>query len=474
MPAAPTEDVEARRRAGAFYTPAGLVDRLVAACVPASGQPSVVDPACGDGAFLAGVRRHNPSAVLIGLELDPAAAAAAQRRIPGARILSADALADPPSLPLGAADAVVGNPPYVRARRLSQARRDDLRGRFDYACGQFDLTVPFVERALAWLRPGGRLGFVLPNKVLVAAYARRLRRTLRTGNRLVEVCDLASEEGAFGGACAYPVLVVVERAAAQPGDMVRVVEGRLDDHGRVREAASREVPLDCWAAGAPARADDDAEAAWGRADLPRLGDVAGAREAVHTGNVRRKLVLDRSLDGSCRPLLRGRDVRRWSVRWAGLYLHEGASVDRAAGEYANLPPSSLFEGPKVLLREIALRPTAAFDPLGHRCLNKAYVVRPHERPTVERSLALCALLNSTPFARLFAARYAASGLRGGHLQFKPQWLGTVPVPPLSEAVRAGLPALADRLRRGDPLEAELDRRVESLYGWTGPGVSRSA
>ncbi len=45
----------------------------MAACVPAAGRPLVLDPACGDGAFLAGVSRHNPRAVCQGLDIDPAA-----------------------------------------------------------------------------------------------------------------------------------------------------------------------------------------------------------------------------------------------------------------------------------------------------------------------------------------------------------------------------------------------------------------
>ena len=476
MGANAAELVEAQRNSGAFYTPHGLVERLVRACVPRIGRPAVLDPACGDGAFLAGVARHSPRASLLGLDVDPVAVAAARERLPAARIELADALADTLPLPARCADAVVGNPPYVRARRLPAERREDLRRRFDYASGQFDLTVPFVERALEWLRPGGRLGFVLPNKVLVAAYAKRLRRALRKEHRLVEVCDLAAEEGAFGGACAYPVLVVVERRDVRRTDRVRLVEARLGASGRVSERISRQVPLAQWSGGTPARLDARAEAVWSRRGLARFGELASVREAVHTGNIRRKLVVDRPVDATCLPLLRGRDVQRWQVQWAGLYLREGADVDRAGGEYANLPSADVFEGPKVLLREIARRPTAAFDAAGHRCLNKAYVVRPRRRATTDRLLALCGLVNSTPFSRLFAARYAASGLRGGHLQFKPQWLATLPAPGLDDAVRSGLPRLVAKLIGGAQpgVEAELDRCVEALYGWRDEAVSRCA
>ncbi len=420
----------------------------------------MLDPACGDGACLRGARRWNPDAVLVGIEVDPRAAAQARRTTPGAEVLVADALAP------GLADAIVGNPPYVRARRLDPEVRADLRARFSFAEGQFDLTVPFIERSLSWLRPGGRLGFVLPNKVLVSAYARRLREAL-TGQgdegALVEVTDLAADETAFAGVCAYPVLVVVERRRAGPASRIVVAEGRLE--GEVlRTVDRRDMRLADWRPGAPVRPDVAAERVWARSDLRRFGEIATAREAVHTGNVRTKLVRQPPSERGA-PLLRGRDVRRWRTDWTGLRLREDLTPDRSVGEYARVPPPEFFEPPKVLLREIASRPTAAYDDRGLRCLNKAYVVRTRATPDPCRLQALAAVLNSEPFARLFRARYSAGSLRGGHLQFKPQWLRETPVPDLDAAVAAGLHTLAARSAAGEDLDAAVDAAVADLYGW---------
>ena len=286
------EHEEARRRRGAFYTPGALVDHLVRRCVPSAGAPRVLDPACGDGACLRGARRQNRDAVLVGIEIDPEAAAMARRMTPGAEVVVADALGPGMCPPGGLVDAIVGNPPYVRARRIPPDVRADLRARFAFAEGQFDLTVPFIERSLSWLRPGGRLGFVLPNKVLVSAYARRLREAL-TGQgdegALVEITDLAGDETAFDGVCAYPVLVVVERRRAGPASRIVVAEGRLE--GEVlRTVGRRDMRLADWRPGAPVRPDVMAERVWARTDLRRFGEVATAREAVHTGNLRTKLV----------------------------------------------------------------------------------------------------------------------------------------------------------------------------------------
>ena len=449
----------------------------------------MLDPACGDGAFLRGVLRHNPGAELLGIDIDPQALAtlAACPQLAAASkasaLLLADALADGCPLPgpssrRAGVDVIVGNPPYVRSRRLDEDKRRDLRERFEFAQGQFDLTIPFVERSLSWLRPGGRLGFVLPNKVLVAAYARRLREALITGRgfRLVEVMDLSAEQSAFDGVCAYPVLIVIERGPAPVSARVTVAEGRIvgaPGARRVRTVASRNVTLAKWRAGAPARMDGAAEAVWGRSDLATFGEVARAREAVHTGNVRAKLVHKPPVHAGA-PLLRGRDVQRWQTHWTGLRLKEDLVPDRLAGEYARVPPPEFFEPPKVLLREIAARPTAAYDDQGLRCLNKAYVVRTHERSNPARLQALAAILNSAPFARLFRARFSAGGLRGGHLQFKPQWLRETPLPDLDAAVEAGLHLLAARCAQGEELDDHVNDVVRRLYGWPSAEVTKAA
>src|SRR5690606_26790419 len=84
-----------RRERGAWFTPAPLVERvlaMVAPLLPSAGPTRVVDPSCGAGAFLAATARQLPGATQLGVELDAVDAAACQARLPSAHILTADAL----------------------------------------------------------------------------------------------------------------------------------------------------------------------------------------------------------------------------------------------------------------------------------------------------------------------------------------------------------------------------------------------
>src|SRR5512144_2852053 len=128
-------DRSERKRRGAWYTPPALAALLVEqAVVPAVAEGRrplrVLDPACGDGRLLAAAAEAVGPGVnveLVGMEVDPATAAAARTAVPEARILVGDGRVLDPG---GRFDAVIGNPPYLGqlARATSRDGRSALGG----------------------------------------------------------------------------------------------------------------------------------------------------------------------------------------------------------------------------------------------------------------------------------------------------------------------------------------------------------
>ncbi len=204
---------------GQVFTPPALAAEVLAAV---TGRPArVLDPACGNGNFLIEAARRWPEAELVGYEADPAVAAEARERLPGARIEVADALGLPVAPEF---DLVAGNPPYAAAFR-DDGDRAAVRSGHQTARGSFDLAVPFIERAVGWLRPGGWMALVVTNKILVKDYAIRLRQWLQDELALLEVWDLAAAPAFPGTAVDVAVLIGRRAAATEP---VRVVLGRKD------------------------------------------------------------------------------------------------------------------------------------------------------------------------------------------------------------------------------------------------------
>jgi hypothetical protein len=110
-------------------------------------------------------------------------------------------------------DAIIGNPPWemLRGDRGDVGMRDAaraaasrlthfVRGSGIYpalADGHVNLYQLFLERSLALVRSGGRLGMVLPSNLATDRGAAALRRTLLDRTRVDSLISLENREGTF-------------------------------------------------------------------------------------------------------------------------------------------------------------------------------------------------------------------------------------------------------------------------------------
>lgn len=207
-PVSPAAD---RRRHGVYFTPSELVETVVDLALPRlpEGPLTVVDPACGDGAFLAAAARRLPRARLFGLELAPERARAARLAVPKARLLVGDALRTgweelEEALPPGRVELWLGNPPYNGTSPLlsdppaytALRRRVGLDGALPRGTSLRDDFSFFLLLAAERLRRvRGVLAWVTSATLLDAFLYAPLRRRLLDTLALEQVVDLGA--GAF-------------------------------------------------------------------------------------------------------------------------------------------------------------------------------------------------------------------------------------------------------------------------------------
>lgn len=106
-------------------------------------------------------------------------------------------------------DAVIGNPPYIRIQSLDRELAKWCKERYQTAFGSFDAYLVFIERAATLLGPGGRLGFIVPNKFLKLDSAKALRERLADGGQAEEIIDFGDAQ-LFDGATNYTCVLVLD------------------------------------------------------------------------------------------------------------------------------------------------------------------------------------------------------------------------------------------------------------------------
>lgn len=184
------DSAELRKARGAFFTPPRLA-RYVADWAVRSPDDLVLEPSCGEAAFLiaAGDRLDElrtktghllSSGRLVGSELHEASAAHALKLVAerghDAEVSVGDFLDHEPTPVF---DAAIGNPPYVRYQSFSGSAR--IRAREAALAAGVALTglasswAAFTVHAAMFLKPGGRLGLVLPAELLTVNYASEVR-----------------------------------------------------------------------------------------------------------------------------------------------------------------------------------------------------------------------------------------------------------------------------------------------------------
>ncbi|MFD9889716.1 class I SAM-dependent DNA methyltransferase [Amycolatopsis sp. NPDC059027] len=234
----PTFDSPALRKArGAFFTPAALCDYIVDWAVR-SYDDRVLEPACGEAAFLLSAGRRlaklaadqgTSPAALHGVELHAASARHAQSLVEAqgseVEVETGDFFTFEPQAQY---DVVVGNPPYVRYQDFAGEAR--LRSRAATLRAGVPLTglasswAAFTVHAALCLKPGGRLGLVLPAELLTVNYAGPIRRFLMERFRNVRLVMFT--ERVFPGVMEEVVLVLADGFDRGPSKHCDIYQAR--------------------------------------------------------------------------------------------------------------------------------------------------------------------------------------------------------------------------------------------------------
>ena len=410
-------------------------------------------------------------------------------------------------------DVVIGNPPYIQLQR----DRGRLGHRYKDAgyttfTRRGDIYQLFYEKGCHMLRRNvGVLVYITSNSWLRALYGKQLRvylsqwhtpiRLLATGRHVfdavVDTSILVLREG--GGEAREFQAVDMDKLAIRDfppnQSMWDQVHPDTDAPWSILSSTERQVMAKISSKGVPLHKWDI---------RINRGILTGYNRAFIIGDSTRNRLVSKDPRSAeiIRPILRGRDIRRYRVQWAGLHLittHNGygdvpaididdfpAIKSYLHGFYGSLArrqdrgdtPYNLrncsyyqeFRGEKILWMDMSPKGRFSYSDLEVYCNNKGFMMTGESAITLKYLLAI---LNSSLITWLMRHTARTTGM--GLIQWESFTVGQLPVPRVSDVEQRPFAQLVDEIlvtRSTDPsadterLEARIDRLVYQLYSLT--------
>lgn len=285
---------ERRKKMGEYYTPPSICDLITRLTID-DANADVIDPACGSGGFL--VSTYNRKRELfpeeqgshdvildqiMGVDINrfPAHLSAINLALQdlsehtenvnvevsdffnvtadtqrfgrvvagaGGETWESGDVADT----IGGADAVVGNPPYIRGRSLDLDHKDKIREHLsevdaEWMTRKMDIYGYFITHATPFLKDGGKLGYIISDRWLDTQYGTDLQQFLLENYKIQAVIKFTRQ--AFEDALVGSTVLIIEKSddqAEREDNIVKFLEVRggmsIDD---IESLVRDDVPPD--------------------------------------------------------------------------------------------------------------------------------------------------------------------------------------------------------------------------------------
>ena len=256
-------------------------------------------------------------------------------------------------------DAVIGNPPYVRQEELGQFKPYFAAAYPETYNGIADLYVYFYQQGLRLIRVGGRMSYIVTNKWMRAGYGEPLRAYFAKEGALERIIDFGHAP-IFEDADVFPCILVLEkpmplleryRQLERQVQVLHFPRTELDRVMRTKGSLGRYVQehshsllhsrFGSTAWSLEVTAVDDLLTKFRRVGVS-LAEFAGVKtyRGMLTGRneaflidtpTKNRLIRDDPRSAEIiKPCVRGQDIKRWTPKWAGLWL----IILKSSGDYS--------------------------------------------------------------------------------------------------------------------------------------------
>ena len=408
-------------------------------------------------------------------------------------------------------DCVIGNPPYIQLQKMGSDADALQKMNYETYERTGDIYCLFYEMGMKLLKPGALLSFITSNKWMRAGYGKSLREHLSSRYNPTLLIDFANNK-IFDSATVLVNILSLEKSNNQGHTLSCSVEdgfdvSKLSDYVQTHAVLSGFTSSESWsilsdiehsiktkieAVGTPLK-DWDIQI--------NYGIKTGFNDAFIIDSVKRNEILDACKTEDerqrtaeiIRPILRGRDIRRYGYEWADLWLintHNGVKDSLERVHIEDYPaikqhldyywdkiesradkgdtPYNLrncayvdeFSKPKIIYPNMTKFLPFVYDTSGLVTNQKCFII------SGKRLAFLTAFLNSSLFKFCFANKFPE--LQGKTRELSKIFMDEIPVMEVSDDDEIRFVMLVEAAQRNISKEKllEIDNAIFDLYQLT--------
>jgi len=376
-------------------------------------------------------------------------------------------------------DFVVGNPPYLEAKKMDSNTKKLCKETCpNVANGAFDLFVCFIDKGLRLLKTNGKLGYIFPNKFLIANYAKKMREELLDKYTIKEIIDV-SECEIFENVSVYPVIMVIQNKKPQD-NLVKTAEKvvsikELDNKSFITTEIEQNVykrddlvffilPSDKKQNSILTKLLNDR--------YKTLDNYLTMKWTIsfHATGLREKFLFSEKPNSTfAKKLIGGKsfagndDINRYNLKWGGWWINYDEELARK--QKNQLPPKSLFEQEKLVICQNSLRLRATYDNKHYYCKDTFFVASLLEDRKKDFELKFfLAILNSKLLHFYYGNIYKGTHIAGGYLHYLIGYLYSLPVAEPTKKQQTSIVNLVNKIlktKEKDEFE-KLDNKIDEL------------
>lgn len=375
-----------RKQLGEHYTRRDLVQFIIDDVLPSNfHEKKIIDPACGSGNFLISIlskalnnkTEHERERVierlkslqfLIGVDIQELPCVVTKLRML-MEIMHHHRKVDPtfdyPVFQLDSLmstdellercsyDIVITNPPYLRYQLIEKNKRMIYKEKYKSAVGRFDLYTMFIEKGIDLAFKNGKIVILCSDKFMVSDYGKGVREFINDNAKLVKVTDVNS---------VYPFEAAVlssiykfEKVKSKKNENAVLLKAYFVNGEITNEILGHVVIGDSWR-----YMDANSEETFNKIVLNSnllLKDIISritvgiqtTADKVYCKSMTHSFVNENKFEKQLIvPLLRGRNLKKWTYEWNGLEckkdtyvlypytIKEGATVPINLSEFPNV------------------------------------------------------------------------------------------------------------------------------------------